>query len=190
MCIRDSKEDRTVMIDAVVAKYGGIDVLVLNAAVNPYFGPTLQISEGAYDKTWDVNVRSAFFMVKECYPHMQGREGANILIVSSITGYDHDPRVGIYSLTKTTLIGLTKLLAKELYEEGIRVNCLAPGLVKTKLTELIWRNDEDAVLKELSLRRIGEVRDVVGVAATICSEEGQYMTGETVTMAGRVLCRL
>jgi len=143
-----------------------------------------------YDKIFDVNVRGAFFLCKECYPHMLGRKGANIMFLSSITGFDHDPRVGIYSLTKTVLIGLTKVLAKDLYEDDIRVNCLAPGLIKTKLTEVIWKNEPEKVMKELSIRRIGTTQDVSGVAAMICSEEGSYMTGEVVAMAGRVLARL
>lgn len=185
-----NKDHRKAMIDSVVKKYGGIDVLVLNAAVNPYFGPTLDISESAYDKTFDVNVRGAFFMVKECYPHMLGRKGANILFLSSITGYDHDHRVGIYSVTKTVLIALAKTLAKEAIEDDIRVNALAPGLIKTKLTEVIWKNDEDMVLKELNIKRIGTPQDCAGVAALICSDEAAYMTGETVVLAGRVLPRL
>merc|ERR1712240_506677 len=132
VCHVGKQEDRANLFQQTVDMFGGLDILVSNAAVNPYFGPTLECPEDVWDKIFEINVKVSFLLFKECVPHMQKRGGGSAVFVSSIGGFQPISALGPYSVSKTALIGLTKALASEVAVDNIRVNCLAPGIVQTK----------------------------------------------------------
>lgn len=136
-CHVGSPEDRKNLYKETVEKFGGIDILVSNAAVNPEVGGVLDCSEQAWDKIFEINVKSAFMLAKEVLPFLRKRGGGNIVFVSSIAGLQPFPLLGAYSVSKTALIGLTKAASSDLAAENIRVNCLAPGIVETKFSSAV-----------------------------------------------------
>ncbi|CAG9329066.1 unnamed protein product [Blepharisma stoltei] len=180
-------KDRQKLIDFAVEKFGGIDVLVNNAAIATAFGPTMEMSEQAYDRMFDVNVKAGFFLIKAALPWLVRSKSASILFVSSYGGFAPSPVIGIYCVTKTALIGMTKMLGIELAGAGIRVNAIAPGVIKTKFSEPIW--ETDAVTRN-PMGRMGTPEECSSVAAFLCSEEASYVNGETVVIAGGFHARL
>ena len=134
------------MLDKIKAQHGGrLDVLVPNAACSTHFGNQLEISERAYDKLWDLNVKSTFFLIKEAFGMLKasraaGNKDTNILLISSVTGTNPSWAIGVYGATKAALDNLTKGLSHELRPEGIRVNSLAPGLIATEFSGPLWDN--------------------------------------------------
>jgi len=191
VCHVGTAEQRKKLIAETVAKYKRIDVLVSNVAVNPVMGPMLDATtEQAWDKIFDVNVKSHFFLIKEALPYMP--KGSSIIIVSSYAGYLPSPILGAYSVSKTALLGLTKVLARELAPRGIRVNCLAPGVIKTKFSEALWKDEEIAELqmKDIPLQRFGTSEECAGAVAFLGSSDADYITGETVLAAGGIHARL
>ncbi|XP_047242718.1 dehydrogenase/reductase SDR family member 4 isoform X2 [Girardinichthys multiradiatus] len=175
-----------------VDQCGGIDILVSNAAVNPFFGNILDSTEDVWDKILSVNVKSAFLLTKLVVPHMEKRGGGNIIFVSSVAGYQPMQALGPYSVSKTALLGLTKALAPELAHGNIRVNCVAPGIIKTRFSSALWQNKDvaDEFKKQLSIKRIGEPEEIGGTIAFLCSDEASYITGETIAVTGGMSCRL
>ncbi|XP_015257306.1 dehydrogenase/reductase SDR family member 4 [Cyprinodon tularosa] len=185
-------EDREKLVRLTVDQCGGIDILVSNAAVNPFFGNTLDSTEEVWDKILSVNVKSAFLLTKLVVPHMEKRGGGNIIFVSSVAGYQPMQALGPYSVSKTALLGLTKVLAPELAQSNIRVNCVAPGIIKTRFSSALWENEDilDEFKKQLSIKRIGKPEEIGGTIAFLCSDEASYITGETITVTGGMGCRL
>ncbi|XP_013914325.1 PREDICTED: dehydrogenase/reductase SDR family member 4-like [Thamnophis sirtalis] len=141
VCHVGKTEDRRRLVDTAVERYGGIDILVSNAAVNPFFGRILDASEEVWDKILDINVKATALLVNLVVPHMQKRGSGSIVIVSSIAGYRPFPGLGPYNVSKTALLGLTYNLANELSAQNIRVNCLAPGLMRTKFSSALWQDE-------------------------------------------------
>mmetsp|Transcript_36655 Transcript_36655/g.79225 ORF Transcript_36655/g.79225 Transcript_36655/m.79225 type:complete len:262 (+) Transcript_36655:16-801(+) len=186
VCHVANSEDRKRLIDETIVKFGRIDVLVNNAAVNPFFGATLDTPEAAWDKIFDVNVKAAFLLTKEVVPHMQRIGGGSILFVSSIGGFRASPPLGAYNVSKTALFGLTRCLAQELAGDKIRVNCLAPGIIKTYFSEMLWKSDaaEEAALSQIPMRVLGEPHNCGAAAVFLCSDDAAYITGETMVVAG------
>ncbi|CAB1421432.1 unnamed protein product [Pleuronectes platessa] len=184
--------DREKLVQTTLEKCGGIDILVSNAAVNPFFGNIMDSTEDVWDKILSVNVKSAFLMTKLVAPHMEKRGGGNVVFVSSVAGYQPMQALGPYSVSKTALLGLTRALAPELAQSNIRVNCVAPGVIRTRFSSALWGNDDmmDEFKKQLSIKRIGEPAEIGSVIAFLCSDEASYITGETVTVTGGVGCRL
>jgi dehydrogenase/reductase SDR family protein 4 len=187
-----TSEARDRLVKATVAATGEIDILVSNVAVNPVFGPMVQVTdEKSWDKVFDVNVKSHFFLIKSCLPFMTA--GSAVLIVSSYAGYTPNPFLGAYSVSKTALISLTKVLGTELASRQIRINCVAPGVIKTKFSEALWKGKDaetDAQLKDIPLARYGEPDEVGALACFLCSNDASYITGETVVVAGGIQSRL
>ena len=179
-------KDRKKLIDFTVEKFGKIDVLVNNAAVSTHFGPAMQTPEDAYDKMLNINVKSAFYLVKEALPHLKKTKGT-VLFVSSVTAYDSIIDIGVYAMTKTAILGITKTLAHELGGFGIRVNAIAPGTIKTKFAAAIFENE---LATKNVLGRVGETKDVSGPAAFLCSEDAGFITGETLMITGGAHARL
>ncbi|TRY57463.1 hypothetical protein DNTS_014215, partial [Danionella cerebrum] len=175
-----------------VEQYGGVDILVSNAAVNPFFGNILDSTEEVWDKILGVNVKASFLLTKLVVPHMEKRGGGSIVIVSSVAGYQPMPGLGPYSVSKTALLGLTRALAPELGQSNIRVNCVAPGIIKTRFSSALWENEAvlEEFLKQTSIKRLGEPEDIGGTIAFLCSDEASYITGETITVTGGINCRL
>ncbi|KAE8279225.1 Dehydrogenase/reductase SDR family member 4 [Larimichthys crocea] len=185
-------EDREKLVQTTLDQCGGIDILVSNAAVNPFFGNIMDSTEDVWDKILSVNVKSAFLLTKLVVPHMVKRGGGNVVFVSSVAGYQPMQALGPYSVSKTALLGLTRALAPELAHSNIRVNCVAPGVIKTRFSSALWENEDivDDFKRQLCIKRIGEPEEIGGVIAFLCSEEASYITGETITVTGGMACRL
>ncbi|XP_030043634.1 dehydrogenase/reductase SDR family member 4 isoform X2 [Microcaecilia unicolor] len=192
VCHVGKEKDREGLVIKAVEEYGGIDILVCNAAVNPYFGNMLDSTEEVWDKILDVNVKATFLLVKKVVPHMEKRGGGSIVIVSSLAAYSPYPSLGPYSVSKTALVGLTKAFVPELALMNIRINCLAPGLIKTKFSSMMWQNEsiEKQLLAVLGTHRIGEAQECAGIASFLCSPDAAYINGETIVVAGGSRSRL
>ena len=192
VCNVSAAADREKLLTYVKSKFGKIDVLVLNVATSLAFGMSDDCSEAAWDKMMDTNVKSAWLLAKAAVPMMIPNT-SSIVIVSSFAAYCPDSPIGVYGVTKTAMIGLTKLLANEYGRtKGIRVNCVAPGVIKTKFSKSLW---ESKVVREVSekaspLGRIGTVEEVAGPVAFLASSDASYITGETIVVAGGTHCRL
>jgi len=185
-------EDREKLIAETVAQFGGLDILVSNAAVNPTFGPILSCPENAWDKIFDINVKAAFLLAKAAVPHMENKGKGSIVFVSSIAGFQPISALGAYSVSKTALLGLTKVLAQELGSSGIRVNCIAPGVIETKFSGMLVETESirDKVLEGIPLQRIGQPDEMGGLVSFLCSDDASYITGENIIAAGGSLSRL
>ncbi|XP_071957403.1 dehydrogenase/reductase SDR family member 4-like [Antedon mediterranea] len=192
VCHVAKEEHRKRLINSTVEQQGGIDIFVSNAAVNPVFGPILDTTEEAWDKIFDVNVKATFLLIKDAVTQMEKRGGGSIVIVSSIGGYVPFELLGPYSVSKTALFGLTKALAPQCARLGIRVNALAPGIIKTKFSEALWNNKEalEETNKMIPIGRIGLPDECSGTVAFLCSDDSSYITGETMIVAGGMTARL
>ena len=137
VCHVSNAPDRKKLLDETIAKFGSIDILVSNAAVNPEAGDTLNCSEQAYDKSFDVNVKASFMLAKEVRPLIKKQGGGSIVFISSIAGFQPHSPLGLYAITKTAILGLTKAVALDLAPENIRVNCICPGLIRTKFSSAV-----------------------------------------------------
>lgn len=170
-------------LQALVAKtisvYGGIDILVNNAASNPVFGPSLDCDGFAFDKIMQANVKAPFELSKLCYASMKERGGGSIIMVSSIAGHTPDPGLGIYSVSKASLNMLTKVLAKEWGPDGIRVNAICPGLIKTKFSQALWQDDKilNHFTKRIPIARMGTTDEISPLALFLASDASSYSTG-------------
>lgn len=189
-CHVGSPEDRKKLIESTVAEFGGFDILLSNAAVNPDSGRIMKCTEETWDKIFDVNVKSQFFFIKESVPHLEKRNGrGSIILVSSIGGYmpiAAKEFLGAYALSKTSLLGLTKVLAMELGEKGIRVNCIAPGLIETRFGDILVNDKRmpNIISKATCLKRNGRAEEIAGLAAFLASDDASYVTGENICVAG------
>ncbi|XP_054849540.1 dehydrogenase/reductase SDR family member 4-like isoform X2 [Eublepharis macularius] len=192
VCHVGKAEDRQRLIDAALERHGGIDILVSNAAVNPFFGSTLDATEDVWDKILDINVKATALLVKLVVPHMEKRGGGSIVIVSSIAAYSPFPGLGPYNVSKTALLGLTRTLAPELAPSNIRINSLAPGLIRTKFSSALWqdKSNENKMLETMRIQRIGVPSDCSGMVSFLCSADANYITGETMVVGGGAPSRL
>lgn len=168
--------------------FGRVDVLVNNAATNPYMGPSIDIDLPRYDKTWEVNLRGPLVWAQECWKASMQADGGAIINIASIGGMSVEPSIGIYNTTKAALIHLTKVLAADL-SPGVRVNAIAPGLVKTDMARALWEPAEDQIAKRLPLHRLGEPEDIAHAALFLASELSSWMTGHTLVVDGGALIR-
>lgn len=192
VCHVNKSEDRSNLINETVKKYGGIDIVVSNAASNPAFGQIFDCDESSWDKIFDTNVKSTFFLVKEALPFLEQRKGSSVLIISSLGGYTPFPLIAPYSVSKTALIGLTKAMAPQAASLGVRVNCIAPGIIKTNFSRALWEGNEQMFEEgnEFFMKRVGHPDEIAGTAAFLSSDDASYITGETVVVAGGVNARL
>lgn len=174
------------LVDQTIATYGGIDILVNNAAANPHYGPTLEFPESAFEKIMQINVKSPMELTKLVHPSMKNRGGGSIINISSIAGLTPDPGLGMYSVTKAALNMLTKVYAKELGHDGIRVNAICPGLIKTKFSQALWEDEKtlDRFTKRLPVARMGTVEEIAGLALYLASPASGYCTGGIYTADG------
>ncbi|XP_030786215.1 dehydrogenase/reductase SDR family member 4 isoform X4 [Rhinopithecus roxellana] len=142
--------------------------------------------------TLDINVKAPALMTKAVVPEMEKRGGGSVVIVASIAAFSPLPGLSPYNVSKTALLGLTKTLAIELAPRNIRVNCLAPGLIKTSFSRMLWmdKEKEERMKETLQIRRLGEPEDCAGIVSFLCSEDASYITGETVVVGGGTLSRL
>lgn len=189
-CHVGSAEDRTALLAHAKKDYGAIDVLILNAVVNPTMGPLLQAPPDALSKILEVNIKAALLLVSEAHPLLAPH--ASILFVSSILGFRPSPPLSAYAISKTALLGAVKALALELGGEGIRVNGIAPGIVPTKFSSALVASDSLRQQQEAdtALGRLGTPEDIAAAAAFLVSEDAAYVTGETLVVAGGMQSRL
>ena len=168
------------------AEFGGLDVLVNNAATNPHFGPILEAQESHWDKTLEVNVKGYVHMVQSCVPRMRERGGGRIVNVASVAGMVPHTGLGVYGVTKAAVLMLTKTLALDLAPENIRVNAIAPGLIQTRFSEALWSTPEmrERALDSIPQHRIGQTEDLVGAVLYLASEASSFTTGSVLVIDG------
>jgi len=170
----------------VKEEFGRVDVLVNNAATNPYFGPMLNASESAYDKTFEINCKGYFFMAQHAAQIMVAQNSGSIINVSSIEGISPSPMMGIYSMTKAAVIMLTKAMAKELGAANVRVNCICPGLTETRFAKVLIDTPEiyEHYVARAPLGRHAQPEEIVGAAIYLASEASSYTTGVILPIDG------
>ena len=177
------------MITMTEREFGYIDILVNNAATNISFEPCLEIDEVQFDKMIEINLKSAFRLVKAIAPGMCDRGSGSIINIASIAGLRPQRYSLLYSMTKAALIMMTQSYALELGAKGVRVNAIAPGLIQTVLSEHYWKDEaqRDAVLGKQPIQRLGQPMDVAELALLLASEKGSYITGQTLVVDGGFL---
>ena len=181
-----SKEDLQAMVDATNEAFGKIDICVCNAASNPYYGPMSGIEDDAFAKILQNNIISNNWLIQMCAPQMRERKDGAVIIVSSIGGLRGSPVIGAYNISKAADFQLARNLATEFGVDNIRVNCIAPGLIKTDFAKALWDNP-DTLKRSLSgtpLKRIGEPEEIAGAAVYLASKAGAYMTGQMLVVDG------
>lgn len=181
-----AKDDLRRLADSTVAAFGRIDILVCNAASNPFYGPLSEISDEQFRKVLDNNILSAHWLTRFVSPAMSAAGGGAIIIISSVGGFRGSATIGAYNLSKAADMQLARNLAVELGPANIRVNCIAPGLVKTDFARAIVENpaSRDHYLASTPLGRIGEPDDVAGCAVFLASSAGAFVTGQTINVDG------
>ena len=187
-CNISDKSQCESLIDFCVEKYGGIDILVCNAASNPYYGNLAEIPDELFDKIMNNNVKSNLWLCKKAIPFFKKNKKSSIIIVSSIAGLQGVKNLGAYSISKTADIGLIRSLAVELGEYNVNVNGLCPGIIKTDFARALWENPKilSDVEKIAPLGRIGTTDEVSGAAILLASKAGSFITGQVITMDGGV----
>jgi len=185
-CNISSREKLATLVDTALARFEAIDVLVCNAAVNPYFGPLLEIGDEAYEKIMATNVKSTLWLCKLVIPRMAARGGGAVIVVSSIAGLKGTRNLGAYAISKAALMQLVRNLALEWGAAKVRVNGIAPGLVRTDFARALWENPDTLAeaVKGYPLGRIGEPEDIAGAAVFLASRAGDFVTGQTLVIDG------
>ena len=185
-CNINYKEQLQNLVRETRAAFGRIDVLVCNAALNPYFGPQMDIPDEAFDKIMGANVRSNHWLCQLVLPEMVERKDGSIIIVSSIGGLRGSAVLGAYCISKAADFQLARNIAVEYGPNNIRANCIAPGLIKTDFAKALWDNPE--ILKRSTagapLRRIGDPDEIAGAAIYLASKAGAFMTGQAIVVDG------
>ena len=182
------KDQLRALLDRTLEQWGGIDVLVCNAAVNPYFGPSAGIPDEAYDRIMGANVRSNFWLCNMAIPQLVARGGGSIIIISSIGGLRGTPLLAVYGLSKAADMQMARNIAVEWGPQNIRANCIAPGLIRTDFARALWENPELERKRsaETPLLRIGEPDEIAGAAVFLASPAASFMTGQTIVIDGGV----
>ncbi len=173
-------------VAATIDRFGGVDILVNNAATNPYMGKMIDIDLPRLDKTYDVNLRGAFVWTQEAWKQHMSEHGGNVINLSSIGGLTVETSIGHYNVTKAALLHLTKSLAKEL-APSVRINAICPGLVKTDMARALWEGNEDSIGKMVPLDRLGEPDDIANAALFLASEASSWVTGTMLVVDGGML---
>jgi len=181
-----SKEALQELVDESRRQLGRIDILVCNAASNPYYGPMAGISDDQFRKILDNNVLANHWLVSMVAPEMVERREGSIIIVSSIGGLTSSTMIGAYNISKAADFQLARNLAAEFGAAGVRVNCIAPGLIRTDFARALWENPDtlNAVTRGTPMRRIGEPHEIAGAAVFLASPASTFMTGQTVVVDG------
>ena len=181
------EEECARLVAQAASHFGKVDVLVNNAATNPYFGPMMDIDGPAWDKTFEVNLKGYFWMTRELVRHLRAREAPGAIVnLASVAGVEAAPLQGVYGMTKAAVISMTKTLAYELAANNVRVNAIAPGLIDTRFASAIVKNDalSAMVVKKTPLGRVGRPEEIAGGALYLASDSASYLTGHTLVIDG------
>lgn len=185
------KEQLEKMIQQTREAWGPIDILVCNAASNPYYGPMTGMSDEVFNKIMHNNVLSSAWLCNMVYPDMKAKKNGAIVLVSSVGGLHGSPVIGAYNISKAADMQLARNLAVEWGPDNIRVNCIAPGLIRTDFAKALTSDPVkvNIVENETPLRRIGEPDDIGGIAVMLASPAGKYITGQTIVADGGMMIR-
>ncbi len=180
------KEELQSLVDRTREAWGRIDIVVCNAAINPYYGPSKDIPDSAFDKILSSNIKSNHWLCNMVLPEMQERQDGVVLVVSSVGGLKASTVIGTYNISKAADFQLVRNLAAEYGKYNIRVNAIAPGLIRTDFARALWENPDTlkAVTATTPLRRIGEPGELAGVAVYLASKAGSYTTGQNFVVDG------
>lgn len=185
-CNISREGDLRALVDGTMDEWGRIDILVCNAAVNPYFGPLAEITGEAYDKIMDTNVKSNLWLCNMVIPQMAARRDGAVIVISSVAGLKGHKQLGAYGLSKAADMQLVRNLAVEWGEANVRANCIAPGLVKTDFARALWEDPEAEARATAAypIGRLGVPEDIVGAALLLASPAGSWLTGQTLVIDG------
>jgi len=185
-CHIGHKAELQALVDATLARWGQIDVLVCNAAVNPVFGPSEKVSDEAFDKVMRTNLSSTVWLCNMVLPAMAQRRDGAVIIISSVGGLIGSASLGAYCISKAADMQLARNLAVEWGSHDVRVNCIAPGIIRTQFSRALWADPARgaAFARMNPLRRLGEPHDVAGAAVLLASRAGNYITGQTLVVDG------
>jgi NAD(P)-dependent dehydrogenase (short-subunit alcohol dehydrogenase family) len=174
------------LVERVQYHFGGLDILVNNAATNPHFGPFLTAEDSHWDKILDVNVKGYFRVAKACIPLMRQRGGGKIINVASVAGLEPQPMMGVYCVSKAAVLMMTEVLAAEVAADNIQVNAIAPGFVKTKFSQVLWSTPDihDKLVNAVPQRRMAEPSEIAGIAVYLASAASSFTTGATFVIDG------
>jgi len=185
-CNINYREQLQALVDKTLEKYGRIDILVINAALNPFYGSSQDIPDTAFDKIMNANIGSAHRLCQMALPAMAEHGGGAVIIVSSIAGLKGSATLGAYGISKAADMQMARNLAVEWGPQNIRVNCIAPGLIRTDFARALWENPETyaETVSRYPLRRIGEPDEIAGAAIFLASPAGRFTTGQTLVIDG------
>lgn len=188
-CNISHKDQLENLVASANEHFGDVDILICNAAVNPAFGPSKALTDEQMDKIYEVNIKANHRLCHLVLPQMEKAGGGAIVIVSSISAFVGNPGIGMYGVSKAADLQIARNLALEYGPANIRVNCIAPGIVKTKFAEAMWADPktEQFIAGKLPLRRLGEPDDIAGAAVFLASPAGRWMTGQCITIDGGTL---
>ena len=187
-CNVGSKEQLQALVDRTLSEWGRLDIVVCNAASNPVFGPLIDVPDDAFDKIMLTNVKSVFWLANMTIPQMAKRGGGSVIVISSIGALRGSTVNGLYGTSKAAEIGLCRALAVEWGPKNVRVNCILPGLIKTDFARALWEDEERRKRREATtpLRRLGDPKDIGGIAVFLASEAAAYVTGQMIVADGGV----
>jgi dehydrogenase/reductase SDR family member 4 len=187
-CNVSRKEELQALVDATVQRWGRIDIAVSNAASNPYYGPLAAIPDDAFDKIFNNNVKSVLWLASMTLPGMAERGGGSYITVGSIGGIIANTVIGAYGMSKAADHMLVKNLAAEWGPKNVRVNAIAPGLIKTDFARALWEDPKRRAEREAAtpLRRLGEPQDIGGIAVFLASDAAAFITGQCIVADGGV----
>ena len=187
-CNVSRKEELQALVDAAAAKWGRVDIVVANAASNPHYGPLTAISDEAFDKIFANNVKSLLWLAAMTLPGMAERGGGSFIAIGSIGGLLANTVIGAYGISKAANHHLVRNLAAEWGPKNVRVNAIAPGLIKTEFARALWEDEKRARqrIDATPLRRLGEPRDIGGIAVFLASDAAAFITGQCIVADGGV----
>ena len=174
------------VVDKTLEQFNKVDILVNNAAANPYYGPILNSEDSHWEKIWDINVKGYFNFIKACSKSMKDNKYGKIINVASIAAKTPLDGLGVYNISKAAVVMLTKVLAKEMAESNIQVNTLAPGLIKTDFSKALWEDEKvyNEIIKAIPQARMGEPDDISGMALYLASGASDFITGSMFVVDG------
>jgi len=185
-CHVGDKERLQALVDETKAKWGRIDICVPNAGVNPYYGPSIDMPDSAFDKIFEINVKSTYWLCHMCLPTMVEQKSGNIIIIASVAGLKGNTTLSAYTVSKVAEHQIARNLALEYGPHGIRANAIAPGLIKTDFAQALWTDPVrlEKINNSLPLRRLGDPDEIAGAAVFLASNAGNYVTGQVLNVCG------